>query len=82
MPTLEMNVFSPSSRHVFPSLRAVARSEATSLPASGSVSAKPPTVRPASTSSMRDRQRSTPARTSGCDASPCTAKMASAIGDA
>ena len=63
MPTFEMNVFSPSRTHRRPRGGRSSRIDATSLPASGSVSAKPPTARP-----LRDarrgvaRQRSTPAQ--------------------
>ena len=82
MPTFEMK---PSRRRgptPSPSRRAVVRIDATSLPASGSVSAKPPTVFRCGHAARNARTAvHARARTSGCEPSPCTAKIESASGE-
>jgi hypothetical protein len=62
-------------------MRAVERIDAMSLPASGSVNAKPPMTRPAAASCRRPRHCSAFVRTRTQAARPCAAKIASASGD-
>ena len=82
MPTLEMKTFSPSSTQPVPSRLAVARIDATSLPASGSVRAKAPMRSPRTTSWRNSARRGAAGdRTNAWEPSPCTANTASARGE-
>jgi hypothetical protein len=74
-----MNFLCPSSTYASPSRRAVVEMAATSLPASGSVSANANSTLPDATLRSRsDRCASLPASTSGWLPSPCTANSESA----